>query len=402
MTRRLRVLSLGFTRELWDADGGSAGDTRERLAAYSEHLEAYHVVVHALRQHGLDSPRQITATLWAHASNGRGPAGSWLRILLLGRRLIRANGLELVQSQEPFFTGTIGQILSRAFGLPHNVCVYGADPFDSHWIGESAITRLATPVGRAVLRAAEGIQVDGLRTRARLTAAGLHASRIRVKPMVPVDLDRFLDARPDPVLRAELSAGGRFDRLLLFVGRLVPQKDVPTLLEAVARLAPRYPGLRLICVGDGAEAAAWRERAHRGGLGDRVLWAGARPRPDVVSFMAVSDVLVLPSRYEGYARVLMEAAAAGRPVVCTDVSGVEEAVRHGETGLVVPVGDAGALAAALDTLLADEPRARRMGEQGRAHMRAFAVDHDSPLRQVEIWRALVGAVEADPRDQPAS
>jgi glycosyltransferase involved in cell wall biosynthesis len=394
LTRRLRVLSLGFTRELWEEDGGAAGDTLDRLSAYSEHLDAYHVVVHALRRHGLDTPRRLTPTLWAHATNGGGPLGSWVRMLRLGHRLARENSFDLVQSQDPFFTGTVGHILSRRLGLPHNVCVYGADPFDPHWIAESARTRLATPVARAVLRAADGIQVDGLRTRARLAAAGLSAGRIRVKPMVPVDLDVFLGALPDPAVRSDLSAGGRFDRLLLFVGRLVPQKDVSLLLEAVAGLASRHMGLRLICVGDGPEAPALRERARRMGLDDRVWWVGARSRPDIARFMAAADVVVLPSRYEGYARVLMEAAAAGRPIACTDVGGVEEAVRDGETGMVVPVGDARALQAALDALLGDPYRARRMGEAGRAGMREFAAAQASPSRQVEIWQALVGGARA--------
>jgi glycosyltransferase involved in cell wall biosynthesis len=389
LTRRLRVLSLGFTRELWEEDGGAAGDTRERLSAYSEHLEAYHVVVHALRRHGLATPRRVTPTLWAHATNGGGPVGSWVRMLRLGRRLARENAFDLVQSQDPFFTGTVGRILSRGLGLPHNVCVYGTDPFDPGWSGESVWTRLAAPVGRSVLRAAQGIQVDGVRTRERLAQAGLPAERIAVKPMVPLDLDLFLEARPDPALRAELCSGGRFDRLLLFVGRLVRQKDLPLLLEAVAGAALRHRGLRLVCVGEGPEGAGLKERAARAGLGDRVLWAGERPRAQVARLMATCDVLLLASRYEGFARVPLEAAAAGRPVVCTDVSGSDEAVLPGRTGLVTPIGDARALQAAIETILDDPRGAERMGEQARAHVRDFAARNTSPLRQVEIWRRLV-------------
>src|SRR5688500_5815543 len=100
-------------------------------------------------------------------------------MLVLGRRLVRADGLEEIRAQDPFFTGTVGHVLARWCGLPHNVCVYGTDPFDPHWVRESPATRVAAPVGRLVLRAADGIQVDGQRTRARLAAAGLSAARMR-------------------------------------------------------------------------------------------------------------------------------------------------------------------------------------------------------------------------------
>jgi glycosyltransferase involved in cell wall biosynthesis len=120
-----------------------------------------------------------------------------------------------------------------------------------------------------------------------------------------------------------------------------------------------------------------------------VKWLGARPHAEVARVMAACDLFCLPSRYEGYARVLMEAAAAGLPVVTTDVSGSDDAVKSGLSGLIVPVGDAAALRAALEALLADPARAREMGLRGQAHMREAAARHASPRRQIEIWEELV-------------
>jgi glycosyltransferase involved in cell wall biosynthesis len=383
----LRVLSLGFTRELWEDAGQAGDDSLARLSAYSRHLDAYHVVVHSLRRHALETPRRITPTLWAHATGGRGAAHSWTRMLALARRLARAERFDLVQSQDPVFTGTVGALVARQFSLPHNVCVYGSDPFDPHWAAESAWTRLAAPLGRRLLRRADGVQVDGSRTRRSLLAAGVAEDRVRVKPMVPHDLDRFFDATRDDSLRYELTAGGRFDRLVLFVGRLAPQKDLPVLLEAAAGLHPRPAGVRLVCVGDGPERG--RLLAQATGLGLDVSWRGALAHGEVARVMAACDLLVLPSRYEGFARVLMEAAAAGLPIVTTDVSGSDDAVRHGETGLIVPVGDAGSLQRAIEGLLADPAAAAEMGRRGRAHLRGVAARDASPLRQVEIWEELV-------------
>jgi glycosyltransferase involved in cell wall biosynthesis len=387
--RPLRVLSLGFTRELWE-DAASAGDdSRARLQAYAEQLESYHVIVHSLRQHALATPRTIAPRLVAHATGGRNAAHSWARMLALARRLARAERFDLVQSQDPVFTGSAGAIVSRLARVPHNVCVYGANPFDPQWVRESAWTRIAAPLGRRVLRRADGVQVDGRRTADALAAAGVPAHRIAVKPMVPRDLGLFFTATRDEALRAELTAGGRFDRLALFVGRLAPQKDVGSLLAAFQGVAAGHPAARLVIVGDGPERSALRQRAGELGLGDRALWLGSRPHPEVARVMAACDLFVLPSRYEGFARVLMEAAASALPIVTTDVSGSDEAVRAGETGLVVPVGDPSALRAALTALLGAPPRARAMGGAGRAVIRELDARHGSPRRQIEIWEALV-------------
>jgi glycosyltransferase involved in cell wall biosynthesis len=387
--KALRVLSLGFTRELWEDPAAAGDDTLARLTAYAEHLARYHVIVHSLRAHALETPRRLAPNFQAHATGGRNAAHSWARMLALARRLARTEAFDLVQSQDPVFTGTAGARVARAARIPHNVCVYGSNPYDPHWRRESLRNRLTAPVGRRVLRRADGVQADGARTAASLAGAGIPAERIAIKPMVPRDLDRFFAATRDHALREELTDHGRFDRLALFVGRLVPQKDLPTLLRALALVGVPRPGLRLVVVGDGPERAALQDSAAAAGLGERVRWLGSRPHGDVARLMASCDLLVLPSLYEGFARVLMEAAAAALPIVATDVSGTDEAVRAGQTGLVVPVRDAPALARALDEIVTDGHRARAMGEAGRAEMRALVARQGSPRRQVEIWEGLV-------------
>jgi glycosyltransferase involved in cell wall biosynthesis len=387
--RPLRVLSLGFTRELWEDVASAGDDSRARLQAYAEQLELYHVIVHSLRQHALATPRAIAPRFVAHATGGRNAAHSWARMLALARRLARAERFDLVQSQDPVFTGSAGAIVSRLARVPHNVCVYGANPFDPQWVRESAATRIAAPLGRRVLRRADGVQVDGRRTADALAAAGVPAHRIAVKPMVPHDLGLFFTATRDEALRAELTAGGRFDRLALFVGRLVPQKDVASLLAAFQGVIADHSGVRLVIVGDGPERPSLQRMAGELVSGEHVLWLGSCPHPEVARLMAACDVFVLPSRYEGFARVLMEAAAAALPIVTTDVSGSDEAVSPGDTGVVVPVGDAEALRTALGAVCADPARAERMGRAGRAHMRGLAARHGEARRQIEIWEALV-------------
>jgi len=165
--------------------------------------------------------------------------------------------------------------------------------------------------------------------------------------------------------------------VLLGVGRLVPQKDFATLLEAFA-LVRRERDVRLVIIGEGPERAALEARAGRLGVAEHVSMPGFSDVP--AAFMARSAVFVLSSVFEGLAMVLMEALACGCPCVSTDcLSGPREILDGGRFGPLVPVGDAAALAAAIVATL-DAPIAR---ETLRERGAEFSVE-----RSVEAYRSL--------------
>lgn len=158
--------------------------------------------------------------------------------------------------------------------------------------------------------------------------------------------------------------------VLLEVGRLCDVKGQRELIAALPRLA--CTDVTLLLAGEDIEAggayrSALERQARQLGVADRVRFLGRRD--DVPALLAASDALVLPSSVEGLPLVVLEAMAAGRPVVATAVGGTPEAVVDGETGLLVPPGDVDALAEAVDSLLAAPERARRLGEAGRRRVR---------------------------------
>ncbi len=189
--------------------------------------------------------------------------------------------------------------------------------------------------------------------------------------------------RPRPTVRAGLGLAPA-DLALLTVGSLTRQKAQHLLLEAFARIASSVPESRLLIVGEGPRRGALEARARALGIAGRVHWLGARA--DVAELMEAADLFVLSSEREGLSVTLLEAMRAGRAAVVTRAGGSGEALADGETGLLVPVGDPAALAAALESLLRDPARRARMGAVARERW----AERFTAARMVAETEALYG------------
>ena len=169
----------------------------------------------------------------------------------------------------------------------------------------------------------------------------------------------ILNALPTPPAR-----GIRVDRKrLLFPGRLVAKKGADLALRAFAELLARHPDLGMDIAGDGPEANALQTLARELGIADKTVFHGGVSRCDLFDLMAGAHVVLVPSRDEPFGLVALEAAHMARPVVAAAVGGLPEVVRHGRTGMLVPVDDAGALAAAAKTLIDDPGYADQLGAE---------------------------------------
>jgi glycosyltransferase involved in cell wall biosynthesis len=229
---------------------------------------------------------------------------------------------------------------------------------------------------RALLRAYRPLMELTLRRAARILPTSpnylvsspflrRHAARCAVVPL-GIDAERF--ARADP--RRIAATRARYDApLLLFVGRLRYYKGLHVLLDAM----PSVRG-ELLIGGGGPERERLESQAARLGIAAHVHFLGDIPDDDLPALFRSADVFVMPAhlRAEALGLAQIEALASGLPCVSTELgTGTSFANRHGETGLVVPPGDPPALAAALNTLLADPDLRRRFGAAGRARVAAL-------------------------------
>ena len=166
-------------------------------------------------------------------------------------------------------------------------------------------------------------------------------------------------------LRAEL--GLEADAQLLgMVCRLTEQKGIPYALESLRRIRSDFPRAHLVIAGDGDKAAELRRLTSALGIADRVHWLGWRP--DAAELMAAFDVLLVPSLWEGFGLVLLEAMARRVPVIASRVSAIPEVVLDGETGVLIETRDVDGLVQALTRLLNDRALRKYMGLLGAARL----------------------------------
>jgi glycosyltransferase involved in cell wall biosynthesis len=178
------------------------------------------------------------------------------------------------------------------------------------------------------------------------------------------------------------------DRVVLAVGRLVPQKGFGTLLDAAPLVLRACPEALFLVVGRGHLQDQLLQRARALGIAGRFRFVGARD--DVHRLMRLSELLALPSNWEPFGLVLIEAGACGRPVVATRVGGVPEVVEDERTGLLVEPGDPGALAGAIGRVLADPAMGSAFGAAARARVEAEFRAEDAAARLSALYEVLMG------------
>ncbi len=177
--------------------------------------------------------------------------------------------------------------------------------------------------------------------------------------------DRVWQATPGEVAAARTRFAGD-GPLIGYAGRLVYEKGVQHLVSALPRLRERHPDLRVVIAGDGPYRAELQSEAHRLELDRSVSFAGFLTESELPAVLGATNATVVPSLYEPFGMVALEAAAAGAPLAVAATGGLAEIVEPGVTGVTFPHSDPHALAEAVDGLLADEISARRMARQARA------------------------------------
>jgi phosphatidylinositol alpha-mannosyltransferase len=386
----------------WDAPGGVQG----HIAQLSHHLRerGHDVLVLAPgdKPGFRDGARVVGRPYPVHVNGSVARLCFSPRSSRIVRKAFSAFGPDVIHVHDPLTPSTamLGVLHKTAPVVATFHSYFARDHFEGRLY--TAVAPLLRPVWRRIDR------------RLAVSEAARYSvcSRMGTLPVeiVPngADVELFAQATP-----ADLPDG----RILLFVGRLEPRKGFPVAVKAFAELAPRYPDLRLVVVGAGEQAQA--VEALRPELRQRVHMLGKVPNEALPTYHRAADVFVSPATgSESFGIVLVEAMAAGLPLVASDIAGYREVARHEREGLLVAPSDPRALAAGVRRLLDDPVLAERLGANGAQRARTFSWDRIidrleaayaelAPVprraRPRDAGRALVPAVDGQvPMSAPAT
>ncbi|MGE5570045.1 MAG: glycosyltransferase family 4 protein [Rhodospirillales bacterium] len=248
-----------------------------------------------------------------------------------------------------------------------------------NWTNETRALRLYAALDRRVLARFPLVAAVSPRVAGALRRAGVPANRLRMIAN-GVDIERFRLAAGE--LRGELARGG--GPVIGMAGRLVPSKGFDDVIAVAPEVLSCAPGATFALLGDGPHRAALEVLASKTNVAKTFVFLGQRN--DSERFYASIDIFVLPSYNEGMPMTVLEAMAAGKPVIATRTGSIPGIVRHGETGLLYAPGDRKALASALAQLATDPGLARPMGARGQ---QAAAREHSADA----MARRYLGAYE---------
>ena len=252
---------------------------------------------------------------------------------------------------------------------PSIVSVWGTDVLEA-----PTVTPLHRWITRQALARAGAITATGLRLAEATLPDVPERKPVTVIPY-GVDLDRFTPASRD-------GRGAGAHVTIGAASRLSPEKGFEHLLRAVAMLRDRGIALDVVLAGDGPSRAGLARLAEELGLRERVEFLGEVAHDDVPGVLQRLDIFVMPSTWEGFGVSALEASAMELPAVASDIHGIPDVVLDGETGLLAPPADVGALADAIARLASDAALRRAMGAAGRAYVeRAYRWQDNAALME---------------------
>ncbi len=367
---------IGLDNTMFTQEG--RGDLAERLKKYAKHVDFISLVVYT--PEGF-KPVKIADNVMAYPTNSKRKWRFPWHAARLAAQINGENPVSLVTTQDPFVCGFAGYLAKRRLKLPLVINIFSSFFDDAYWLKENWKHRFFNMFGKWLVRRADGVRVECDTEREKVISLGVSSDKVKVAPVL-VNLERFAKEKDKSVRDKYL---GDADSIVLYVGRLSVEKNVGLLVKAAKLVVQKRPKTKFLIVGGGAEELELKQLAS----GEKnIVFTGRIPHPEIPKYHRAADLLVLPSFYEGIPLVVVEAAAAGLPVICTDVRDAKDVIIEGKSGFIVPKDNPDLLAVRILDVLSDKKAAKEMGVVGqKLVMEKF--DPERNLKDcVDLWRQV--------------
>lgn len=369
-------------------EGKTIGDAKDRHILYGEYVSSLFIVVYSGK--GLKA-RKLSDKVTVYPTSSRTPFSGFFFVwdaYRIAKRICQEHKINLITTQDPLFTGLVGYLLKRKYKIPIEMHLHGDYLDNEYWLKGGVINFFLNKLGKLLITRTDGIRVVSSHIKSKLIKYGISGNRIWVIP-TPVFLAKFVDFSPREIGNIRERYSLNKGNVALFVGRIAKEKNIPNLLQAAQLVVGKYPETIFLICGDGSERKNLESLSKKLGLKDNVFFLGSIPYTILPNYYHACDLFILPSNYEGFGKVLLEAAMAKKPVVSTSVSGSSDIVVDNVTGFLVSPGDYRELAKKVIRLIEDSALAKTMGENAQRHV----LENFNPKRNikaiVDMWGKTV-------------
>ena len=368
----MKVLMISLDKGLLGQ--GQLGDVIERHKKYGDQVERLDIIVFSGPEYDTNI---ISDHVTAYPTKSNSKASFAQDARRIAHELFQKSKYDLIVTQEPFLTGWVGFRLKRHHHAKLLIHFHGDFWENPNWLKESPINPMLLLASKFTVKQADHIRVMSQGQKEKLLKAGIDETKVTVIS-TPVDIGKFADQESG--IRNQESG-----RVVLHVGRDDKVKDYDTLVRVFRIIKERNPLVALVQIG----SKVLLEEAKISNHFTNFIMQERKGHEDVISWIKTSTILISTSRSESFGKVLVEANAAGKPVVATATTGAKEIIQDGCNGFLVPIGDAQALADKVIELLNDPEKARHMGENGRKLVQGKY--GDSTERIIALWKKIVQA-----------
>jgi glycosyltransferase involved in cell wall biosynthesis len=366
----MKILLLGSDPTVFSQSSKTDGDTRTRLTEYARNLRERYREPTELK-YVCYTPRSDNRTeerlefgLSLYPTNSAHRAFFTWDAFRVARRIVADWKPDIISPQNLDEDGWVGWLFARLTGAAFVPQIH-IDVFSDHWVRESWLNIPRRLSARFLLRQADLVRaVSQVLKRRIMREQHMESSRIGVVP-VYVNFQPVPSGNAKALYKNRIAPGLADKPIVLFVGRLVPQKNLFGWLEVCRGIAQELPDCRFVLAGDGFLKEELHAAATNLGISGQTHFLGKVAYRDLGEIYAAADVFLLSSHYEGFGRVVLESMLSGVPVVGTACTGPEDLIDDGKDGYLLPVGDHDGLLDRTLRLLRSPELARQFGSLGR-------------------------------------
>lgn len=365
---------------------GQLGDVIERHREYGKHVESLDIIVFSKSGY---SPYAISENVSAF------PTNSFFKFLYIkdamkiARSLFKIKHYDLIITQDPFITATVGIKLKKIFKTKLLVHFHGDFLDNGSFLREDWRNKYLVFLAKHNMKEADAFRAMSAGIQKKLIDHGISENKIEVIP-TPVDIAKFEKADMQAVESIRNTYANK--KIILYIGRLEKVKNIETLISAYEEVSKKYSNATLIIMGSGSE-----ELKLKGLCAEKKLdvhFLEQKEQKDIIAYYHACEILALPSLSESFGKVLIEASACGKPIISTATTGAMEIIKDGYNGFLVGIGDYRLMGEKILYVLKNSEVAISMGQNAKKYVFEKFDGKIITGKIIAFWKNIVLAVES--------